>query len=412
MDMSQFEKPAEPEEESKIVKFLRQYMLANGGLGGADINMAEAAKNVEPMVEPSSSTVKNYAEGGMVNQGNDMDPDDLQGMEGYQVPKLAGGAILGINDPFKKGLIPPTSSQMPAMSPPIAPPPMAPPVQPQLPTQAPAAPAMASKPMPGMPPSVTPDELQGYLNKQRESIGKYSPDEQYNREMQIGNQRNGLGNRLAYAAATFAGPEYTKGIDDRWNAQLSGEVGARERSRAGTMEKAGAESKIDMQDPGSIASKTYQNAYADIFSKMGYSPESVAKMPASQIQTLADLGVRYSDAQTQAELKNLSLMLQGMSAKAMAANQESQNRRENQKMRTDAASEVLKRSGNAKVLGLPIPFTSDVSGAEKDKARKVLSEQMNLGSEQSGQESEALRWAQENADDPRAAKILQKLGKQ
>lgn len=263
--------------------------------------------------------------------------------------------------------------------------------------------ASAPKALPGMPPDVTPDELERYLGRQRQSIEKYGPDRQFDQEMSSLRARTSPGMALAGAGATFADgimqgvaragdPGFSRQQQDQVN-QVSGEAaGALERARKGSGEQVEAEQKIDAIDPKSVLSQAYQKAFAPIFVQMGYNPKSVGSMPASQIQTLADLGVRYADAQTQLALKKAMLEVQTLTAQANISNQQSQ--------RHEEALKTLEGMPWYSRLMHP-----GISGALSKEAG--LDEGAGASHPQA---AEALRWIQQNPNDPRAAQIRKRLG--
>ena len=230
-----------------------------------------------------------------------------------------------------KGIPPPMPVHAPIDIASAVPPPAAPLQMPQ----APAAPM--ANPMPGMPAGVTPDAWQQLLAQQTAQVNKYSPDQQFAQEQAGIKARTGLGAALSNGGARFAdaimqgvaragNPGFEKQQTDQAN-QLAGEAsGAIERARKGSMEQVEANQKIDMQDPQSPTSKAYQKAFSPIFAKMGYDPKAVMGMPASQINTVADLGVRYADAQTQMELKKAMIQVQTLTAQASIANNQSERR--------------------------------------------------------------------------------------
>jgi len=309
----------------------------------------------EEMEEPEQE-MPQMARGGMVDPFSMDDPYSVE-----------GGASSTVKTP---PLPPPAAAAMPPVAPAQAP-------MDQKPMM--AAPVAPKKPLPGMPAGVTPDDLKGYLDKQRSAIGKFDPSAQYDREMSMQNARSGIVPRLAQAAATFAGPEYAKANNDRWDQAINQSAGSFERAREGTMKQVSANQEIDFMDPSSTMSKLYQQTFAPIFAKMGYDPADVAKMPASKISTIASLGIQFEDAQSQQELKRAMLGLQGMTAKANILNQQEQRKQTASKERVDAAKDLLSKSGNAKVLGIPIPFTSDVSGSDKEAALNIIRGQMKNG---------------------------------
>lgn len=242
-------------------------------------------------------------------------------------------------------LTPGTSSQVPPTAPP--PPPVMAPEPPQIAPQAPiqAKPPLA-KPMPGMPPDVTPDELGGYLNKQKSNMGKFGPDDQMNLVNDLAAQRNGLGYKATDALKGFS-DALMQGVAEAGNpgnqaqfenlnmSQGQERLGAMQKAHEGQMQETEAGMKMDMMDAKSPISNSYRQSFSPIFSKMGYPPASVAKMSAAQIATVADLGVRFADAQTQLELKKALLGVQEMSATGTLENQKAQRSQEEQKMKLE-----------------------------------------------------------------------------
>lgn len=346
-----------------------------------------------------------------------MEQDAIQEDAMPTMPQMAGGGMVDddmrLDDPYSVAGGASATAKSPPLPPPPPPPPappMAPPVAAPTPSMAPPAPPVARKPLPGMPPEVTPEDLKNYLGKQRASLGKYDPDEQFKMEQGLINRRGSIGNRLAMGAATFAGPEYAKQLDDRWNNDINMRSNTFSNARDNTSKKMEAEQGIDSQDPTSTMSKLYQNQFGTIFTQMGYKPTDIEKMSASKIGTIAQLAIQYEDAKVQQELKRAMLGIQGMTAKANVINQVSQRNKDSADTKRNAASEILKRSGNSRILGIPIPFTSDVSGKEADAARKVLSDQLETGldpTEVAGAED----WLAKNPNDPRAPEIRKRIGK-
>src|SRR5437763_1155842 len=115
--------------------------------------------------------MKKMAEGGFVQS----DDDD----------KLLGNLTEGTSTQQSPLAVPPQPS--------IALPP------PSMPDQTPTAKAPPQPPqakpiqLPGMPPGVTPDELQGYLNAQKQSLNKFGPQQQMDLENQSLANRNSFG---------------------------------------------------------------------------------------------------------------------------------------------------------------------------------------------------------------------------
>jgi len=241
-----------------------------------------------------------------------------------------------------------------------------------------------------MPPSVTPDDLKGYLDKQRSTIRKYSPDAQYAGEMTNLRARTGIAGGAANAGATLADAlmqgvaragsgGFAKQMNDRQSEMASTAAGAMERARKGTMEQMKAEQGVDEEDPASPMSQLYQSQFGPIFEQMGYKPQDVAKMSAAKIATLATLGIQFEDAKSQQALKRAMLGVQNMTAQGNILNQAAQRKHDAANTRREASTATLARDKNARIWGVPVPFTSPVSGSERKAAEGVLSEQIQEG---------------------------------
>ncbi len=408
--------PNEPGvQDATVSDFLLPYLMGQIPAVKAMMPMAGTAGKLAPAAEDVAGSEMRDAmmrsmsrpamsEGGVVEE---------------EMPHLAGGTP-SLDDPFSVNTGDSSTVKAmplnPAAVPPQAPPPAAPA---QMPPIAPSPVASApARPMPGMPPSVTPDELKGYLDKQRGAIQKYNPDTQYAREQEIMSARKSPLAILAHAAGTFAGPEYAKAQDERWDNELNQSAGSFANARKGTMENMESEQKVDSNDPSSPLSRMAQKAYGSQLTSAGLPASAVPFMSASLIGDVATKQVTLAEALAR-------INEEASYHKGMLKNTESQGKREESKNRVDAAKDLLSKSGNAKILGIPIPFTSDVSGADKDKALGVIRNEMEPSSTTpAGAEApeassatahpkanEALNWAMQNPHDPKSAEILKRLGK-
>lgn len=323
---------------------------------------------------PRGGSSKGYAKGGVVTPYPEIEQekeeekpgeayDESNDSEFAPMPHLDEGGILmpppptddasggfdvGTGDSdTKKGVPLPTEAVPPQT---VATPPVPTPTAPN-PANMAAPGAIQAKaanprPLPGMPADVTADDLEKYLSQQREAINKYSPDRQFAQEQAGLRARSGLLGGLPAAGATFADAimqgvaragsgGFAQRQQEQANQLAQEAAGAIERGRKGTLEQIEATQKIDMQDPRSTISQITQRAYGPIFQKMGYSPDAVGKMPASQLNTLADLGVRYADAQTQLELKKAMLQVQTLTAQANMQNQRAERAEAETKLRAE-----------------------------------------------------------------------------
>ncbi len=295
-----------------------------------------------------------------------------QGLRGY-----AQGGFVEPDEPELMGDLTPGTSQQQEAPPqfPPTPPPQMPPQTPPMSSGAPMAPANVPRgTLPGMPPSVTPDELQGYLSKQKQSLGKYGPDQQMALENQTLANRNSLGNRLTSGAKGFAdalmmgvaragNPGFQQQFETQQDERAREQLGAMQKAGEGQMAQTEAGMKLDMIDPKSGISESYRQSFGPIFSKMGYSPKDVAKMSASQISTVADLGVRFGDAQLQMQLKEAMLGVETIKAQSEMKNQQSQRKEAIEKM---GAEHPIQR-----MMGmLPKPTPTPEEGFNHDAIQK------------------------------------------
>lgn len=376
--------PNEPGiQDATVSDFLLPYLMGEIPAVKGAMSMAGSAAPVmgkmAPIAEDAAGTELRdammqsmsrpaMAKGGVVGEDEDTMPHladgDFSLGNDFDVNTGDSSTLKGV--PLNAAAVPPVAPQAdPIPKAPVAPVP-APPASP--------APAVNQKPLPGMPASVTPDDIEKYLGAQKQAIEKYSPDRQFASEQNDMKWMTGLPMGLAHAGATFAdglmqgvaragNPGFAKAIDERNASVAAARAAALERARKGTMEQVDAEQKIDMNDPNSTLSKVHQQAFASIFSRMGYDPKAVMKMPASQINTVADLGVRYADAQTQLELKKALLEVNLLTAKATMANQQAERQEKEKEIQKGAAEDTLK--------GSKIPFVGP-SHSQKQNASQVL----------------------------------------
>lgn len=284
------------------------------------------------------------------------------------------------------------------------------------------APAASPAPAPVAGPSLA--DILGQARQAAGSLyGQYTPERRnqlYSTMLERANSMpNAVGSTLASVGDAIArgyGRDQTNFLDKTLQSgKDTTKEGLEAFDASQKVELAATSAGIDFQkmDPSSAVSKMAQEAYGGPLAKLGYGPEQLARMPASQIESVAQVALKYGDIESQKELKEATLQLQTLVANANIANQKGQRAKDVSDTQRAAAGEILKRSGNAKMLGIPIPFTSDVSGKMEKAAKDVLAQQMVgvSSSTEHPQAAEAEKWAMENPDDPRSAEILKRLGK-
>lgn len=284
-----------------------------------------------------------------------------------------------------------TSQQMAPILPPpsratAAPVPIVAPPSPQPVPEAPPTPMK----LPGMPAGVGINDIAQYLGKQRGKIDRFGADEQMALQNDIDRGRNsfafkaktglkGMADAIMQGVARAGNPGFQESFLNQENRANADRMATLKGARDANLKNLEAGMSLDQMDPNSALSKTAQSTYMPLFEKLGYKPEALQSMSASNIGNALSLMAQYGGMEVQAMIKQYELAIERAKMASVAGKQASDTELARGKAKTDAATEVLKRSGNAKVLGIPIPFTSDVSGKDEEAARQVLIEQMKGG---------------------------------
>lgn len=304
-----------------------------------------------------------------------------------QMPHMAQGGLVPFGtDPLRE-LTPGTSRQVaPLTASPPPPPTMAAPA-PLVPTAS-AAPAPAAPvKLPGMPPDVSPDAIGGYLAQQRSKLNRFGPDQRLQLQDSLNQRQNSFGNRATSGLKGFA-DALMMGVARAGNPNWQGQYEANEQqfakdqidafdaARSANTQEVESGMTLDRMDPSSDLSKQAQATYAPLFEKLGYQPSAVKNMSADKIESALSLMTQFGGMEIQAAIKQFEAEIERMRLAAAAGKESAADERERQKMKKEAADAILKRSGNARIWGIPVPFTSDVSGDEEDAARAALMEQV------------------------------------
>lgn len=241
---------------------IRDYMMSHGGLGGADNKQYDLALNVEP----STGTAKGYAMGGMV------------------------------------------------------------------------MPDLGSVPMPNEPPppvSRGTSPIQGILSQSQglgaQMAGQYTPDMRNQLYASLLERQNSLPNAIGGGLASV-GDAITRGYgrsnSDFLDKTIQGQkdttqsgLGAFDTAQKMNLQQTQTGMELGKMDPTSEISKSAQAAFSGPLSKLGYDPEAIAKMPASQIDTITQVALKYADIESQKELKEATIQLQAMMGNATIRNQ-------------------------------------------------------------------------------------------
>ena len=257
------------------------------------------------------------------------------------------------------------------------------------PAQAQPAPREASQIAPVAAGNANP--MGDYLASLRSKVNDYGPDRQKAVADYLMKQQGGFGSKLG-SALSGAGDSLmmiagkgSPGFADRYaNKQQRDFENAMKSEKDYSEGKLGqleSGMKIDMMDPSSPMSKQLQSTYAPLFEKLGYKPEAILKMPASEIKSALAMAVESGGKETENMIKafearaNIYLRKGALEAGAAEASQKAGL--EESKLKQSAASELLKR-GNTKIWGVPVPFTGP-SGKETEAAKNVLMENIGAG---------------------------------
>ncbi len=159
---------------------------------------------------------------------------------------------------------------------------------------------------------------------------------------------NAIGSTLASAGDAIAhgyGRDQTNFLQNTLQGQKQTRdegMGAFDTAQKMNMAQTGAGMDLGKMDPTSALSKAAQEAYSGPLSKLGYKPEQIAKMPASSIESVAQVALKYGDIEAQKELKEATLQLQSMLGNATIRNQQKEREQAAKNAALDANKEAAK----------------------------------------------------------------------
>jgi hypothetical protein len=163
-----------------------------------------------------------------------------------------------------------------------------------------------------------------------------------------GNLPSAIGSGLASVGDAIS-RGYGHSQSDFLNQTLQGQKQAREEglgafdaAQKGTTAQTQAGMEFGKMDPTSEVSKMTQEAFSGPLGKLGYSKEAVAKMPASQIDMLSQVVLKYADIESQKELKQATLELQSMLGNATIRNQQRERTLAEEKAKQEKDVEAAK----------------------------------------------------------------------
>lgn len=243
-------------------------------------------------------------------------------------------------------------------------------------------------------PGHSPDELSRYIQGQEAKVSQYGPEQEKMVMDKIAKDRRSFGEGVTRAGLTI-GDSIMQGVaqagnpgnlaahDARKEREYEREAGNVGKLRNANMEQIGNIQKLEGMDSSTPLGKSTVEPLIAFFKSVGVPDNQIERMirnPAaarSLVEPYAAMMGNQQKMQMEMLIKELELNSQNKRIEAETTSKQSQLDLDRDKAKREAASELLKRSGNARVWGMPIPFTSDVSGKEEDAAREVLMGQID-----------------------------------
>lgn len=257
------------------------------------------------------------------------------------------------------------------------------------------------------------DEIMGYLDQKKQQINQYGAQDQMAQQDLINEHRSSLPYKLGDAGTTFADAimqgvaragsgGFNQGFKNQQNLMAQEQMNALRGAEASNLRGVEAGMNLDRMDPSSVLSKTAQETYAPLFQKLGYPPEALKNMSGATIENALSLMTQMGGAEVQAKIKEYELEIERARLQGSLSKQASDEKIAEENQRIQAAKELAGRgTENRTFAGVSIPFTKKPTEAS-ELGTKYLSEKLQG---RSPEDQEALDWANQNPDDPRAAKI-------
>lgn len=324
-----------------LMNFIRNLAVKGKSPLAKDDNEVLTAMNVDP-VDPSTGTVHNYDEGGMVGD-QPFDPNsDLQALA-----------------PPGTGMIAP-SPAMAKPAPPVAmPPPMA------------AAP-VAKPPMPTAPALTDQD----YMDRANKTLG-LNPEQQAGfmkllggnaQKAQIGAGIAGIGDAIASGGTLGkVNPGALNKSEELINGRTSEGLEGLKSIRENQGKASEMADKLEARDPNSPLSKYAQKAYAGVGKKIGL---DLSHASAALIADVSGKGVEALNTEYQGQLKQMGIDLQKKTLDATVANQKAERDISRQGQQLQATKDLGTRTLGNKLEGI-IPGTP--AHTEKNALERIAS---------------------------------------
>ncbi len=344
--------------------------------------------------ELNSVSHQKYADGGMVED------DGTDWMKGaaekaavpainMPIPDVPKMPDTGFMNQLQRG-----TTGMPKFNPQAGLPPPAP-----MPVQPPQSPVLGA------------NSIQDYVGAQKAQLDKYGPDQQKAVTNQLIQQRQGLGSKIPVALGGLAdslmqgvaragNPGFADRIQGQQNLLAGEKMGAMEKAGTQNIQQTEAKMKLDAIDAQSPLSKSKQQEYEPLLTKLGYKKEQIARMSSSDIENATALMAQFGGKEIEAVIKRFELGLEAQKTAETGRHNRAEEEAKGEEVGVSAAKEILNGS---KIPGVP-PTHAAKLGAEN-----VLEKAAGVG-QPNAQDQQAIQWAQTHPTDPRATTILKLHG--
>ena len=235
-----------------------------------------------------------------------------------------------------------------------------------LPTPDENAPPVAPPASPVAPASPIPSILAGAQGLGAQAAGGYTPqmrNQLYAAMLQranttpmaVGNTLASVGDAIARGYGRDQGANFLQ--NSLQNTQKTREegLGAFDATQKMALAQTQAGMELGKMDPNSALSKMSQEAFSGPLKKLGYGDADIAKMPASQIEAVTNVALKYGDIQAQKELKEATLELTAKMNEAQIGNMKAQQqaRQDELKRQQEEANKALDVEASSHWLAHP-----------------------------------------------------------
>lgn len=220
-------------------------------------------------------------------------------------------------------------------------------------------PDLGDVPLPGQPPAnvpqgTMPSPIQGILAQSQglgaQMAGQYTPQMRNQLYAAMLERQNSMPNAVGGGLASI-GDAIARGYghsnsdflnqSQKLNKEsVEGGLGAFDTGSKMNMQQTQAGMELGKMDPTSEISKIHQEAFREALKSLKYTDVQINKMPASQIEMLAQVGLKRADIDAQKELKEATLQLQSMLGSATIRNQQGERAQRQQQINKEADKEA------------------------------------------------------------------------